>query len=92
MTHPIYVDLQCKLTVHGGKAGAPHRVAKHGRETNMDEMAALRVQYPEKKIILVTLNDLIPMVPKGIFDETIPIEYDVLLIPVIKNSCTRVQF
>lgn len=41
----------------------------------LSKMAAFREQYPEKKVILLTLNDAIPQFPEGIFYERLPIEY-----------------
>lgn len=41
----------------------------------LDKMAAFKEQYPEKRVVLITLNDALPDVPDGIFAEKLPIEY-----------------
>jgi hypothetical protein len=64
----------------------------------LKKMAAFKEQYPKKKIVLVTLNDAIPTIPEGIFDEKLPIEYcnpstpsRDLLIPTMKRMAQKNQ-
>jgi len=51
----------------------------------INKMEAFRTQHPEKQVILVTLNDLIPNVPGSICNETVPIEYDELILSAVEK-------
>lgn len=54
-------------------------------EAFISKMGAFRAQYPEKRVILVTLNDFIPDVPRSIYNESVPIEYDVFVLSAVEK-------